>query len=101
MVSINCLFPCFSEIDEPCANPTDFVKGMGLCNDAGDDSLRKRMHGITVTSIILAVRIFISLIVDRAQPLMSIKVRILQSTRTPGASGADKISLATAILSDT
>ena len=83
------------------ANPVHFAWGMGLCNDAGDDSKRKRMHSITGTSIILVVRIFISLMVDCAQPVRSIIVRILQSTRTPGASGADKISLATARLSDT
>ena len=50
------------------------------------------------TSIILVVRTFISLTVDCGQPLKSIMVRILHSIRTPGASGLDKISLATARL---
>ena len=58
-------------------------------------------HPFRHTSNILAVRIFISLTVDWAQPVRSIIVSILHNTRTPGASGSDRISLATARLRDT
>ena len=53
---------------------------------------------IMFTSISLPVRTLISLTVDCVQPVKSIIVSTLHRTRTPGASGQDKISLAIAML---